>query len=70
MNSATAERQICFLRLDQVRSRTGLSRSTIYAYVHEGRFPAPVNISTRCVGWIETEIDDWIVARVASRGVI
>lgn len=68
MNNATAERQVSFLRLELVKSRTGLSRSTIYAYVREGRFPAPVGISTRCVGWIESEIDDWIAARIATRG--
>ena len=55
------------LRLDQVRSRTGLSRSTIYAYVQGNRFPRPVSISERCVAWIESEIDDWIKQRIASR---
>lgn len=56
-----------FLRLNEVKARTGLSRSTIYAYVREGRFPRPVAISTRCVGWIEAELDDWITGRIASR---
>jgi prophage regulatory protein len=54
-----------FLRLKQVLSRTGMSRSTLYAYVREGRFPAPVSISTRCVAWVEGEIDRWILERIA-----
>lgn len=67
MNTPSSDKQRCFLRLDQVKARTGLSRSTIYAYVREDRFPAPVAISTRCVAWIESEIDDWIAARIATR---
>jgi len=42
-----------------------MSRSTLYAYVREGRFPAPVSISTRCVAWVEGEIDRWILERIA-----
>lgn len=59
-----------FIRLDQVKVRTGLSRSTIYAYVREKRFPAPVTISERCVAWIEGEIDDWISERIAKRRTV
>lgn len=67
MNDTPPDIRRRFLRLDEVKARTGLSRSTIYAYVQEGRFPRPVPISTRCVGWIEAELDDWIAARIASR---
>jgi prophage regulatory protein len=56
-----------FIRLEQVKARTGLSRSTLYAYIHAGRFPAPVTISDRCVAWVESEIDAWISERIASR---
>lgn len=56
-----------FLRLSDVRARTGLSRSTIYAYVQDGRFPAPVKLSERCVAWIESEIDGWVAERIAAR---
>lgn len=55
------------IRLDEVKSRTGLSRSTLYAYMSEGRFPAPVTISERCVAWVESEIDAWIAERIAAR---
>lgn len=53
------------LRLEAVKARTCLSRSTIYAYMREGRFPQPVAISERCVAWIEAEIDGWIAERIA-----
>lgn len=48
------------LRLPNVKSRTGLSRSTIYLRVSEGSFPAPVSLGGRAVGWIESEVDEWL----------
>ena len=56
------------LRLPAVQKRTALSRSTILCLVDQGLFPAPIRLSVRCVGWIETELDEWITQRVeASR---
>jgi len=49
-----------FLRLDAVLDRTGLSRSTLYRKVEEGTFPAQVRIASRCVGWRESAINDWL----------
>lgn len=48
------------LRLNVVLDRTGLSRSTLYRKVEEGTFPAQVRIATRCVGWRESAISDWL----------
>jgi len=52
------------LRRKQVESRTGLSRSTIYARIAAGLFPRPIDLGGRAVGWLETEIDTWIKARI------
>ncbi|MYA33834.1 MAG: AlpA family transcriptional regulator [Gemmatimonadales bacterium] len=49
-----------FLRLPEVIARTGRSRSTIYVRLEERRFPRPVSLGGRAVGWIESEIDEWI----------
>ena len=58
-----------FLRLPEVLARTGLSRSTIYVRLDQGRFPRPVSLGARAVGWIEAEVDEWIRERIAtSRG--
>ncbi len=58
-----------FLRLPEVMARTGLSRSTIYVRLDEGRFPRPVSLGGRAVGWIEAEVDEWIRERIKeSRG--
>ena len=60
--------QVRFLRLPEVLARTRLSRSTIYVRLGQGRFPRPVSLGARAVGWIESEVDEWIRARiVASR---
>ena len=48
------------LRLPAVKARTGLSRSTIYLRISEGQFPKPVSLGSRAVGWIESEIDEWV----------
>ncbi|MYC89166.1 MAG: AlpA family transcriptional regulator [Gemmatimonadales bacterium] len=55
------------LRLPEVVARTGLSRSTIYMRVELGRFPRPVSLGERAVGWIEAEIEAWIRARAGER---
>jgi predicted DNA-binding transcriptional regulator AlpA len=39
------------LRLPAVKTRTGLSRSTIYLRVSQGTFPRPVSLGGRAVGW-------------------
>ena len=55
------------LRRPQVEQRTGLSRSTLYQYFKDGDFPKPVPLNDKRVGWIESEIDEWIASRVAAR---
>jgi len=55
---------LSILRRKQVEARTGLSRSTLYAKVKAGEFPAPVSLGARAVGWIEGEVDAWLSQRV------
>ena len=56
------------LRLPTVKARTGLSRSTIYLRVSDGKFPKPVSLGGRAVGWIESEVQQWLEQRIeASR---
>ena len=49
-----------FLRRPEVEARSGLSRSTIYAWMARGDFPKPVKLSGRMVAWREQDIDDWL----------
>lgn len=52
------------LRLPGVKNRTGLSRSTIYLKISEGKFPLPISLGERAVGWLESDIDAWLSAQV------
>jgi len=47
----------------EVVKRTGLSRVTLWRLEKSGKFPKRVNMTDSRVGWIETEIDEWIEAR-------
>jgi prophage regulatory protein len=56
------------LRLPEVKRSTGLSRSTIYLRIAEGKFPKPVCLGGRAVGWLAQEVQDWLQNRIdASR---
>lgn len=56
-------------RLPEVINRTGISSSGIYARISDGTFPKPVSIGPRAVGWVSSEVDDWIDQCIrASRG--
>lgn len=56
-----------FLRLPQVKERTGVSKSFLYAGCKNGTFPLPIKIGARAVGWLESEINAWVDARAARR---
>ena len=45
-----------FLREPAVVELRGLSRSTLWAQIKQGTFPAPVHISTRAVAWPQSEV--------------
>jgi prophage regulatory protein len=60
--------QQIIIRLPQVKKRTALSRSFIYSAIKSGTFPAPILLGARAVGWLESDVSDFIEARVkASR---
>src|SRR5919198_2908625 len=52
------------LRLPAVKVRTGRSRSSIYADVQAGLFPAPIKIGPRAVGWLESEVEAWLAQQI------
>ena len=54
------------LRRAEVEARTGLSRSSIYLRMSQGRFPRPVRLGVHAVRWIESEIEEWIRKRVTA----
>lgn len=54
------------IRMRQLVLRIGLGRSTIYDRINKNSprydttFPKPIKIGVSAVGWIESEVDDWI----------
>jgi len=57
------------IRLNEVKNKVGLSRSTIYRRIANGEFPKPILLGGRASGWIEDEIDEWLMRCInESRG--
>ena len=55
------------LREREVRHLTGLSRVTRWRMERRGEFPRKIKLSTRCVGWPEAEVMQWLMVRAESR---
>ena len=66
-----------FIRLNEVLSRTGYGRTTIYRKMEDGSFPKSVKLGNPledpnafdciAVAWIEDEVDEWIDSRIEKR---
>ena len=42
---------------------TGLARSTIYKLVAQRRFPSPVRLTDKAVGWRRSDLQAWSASR-------
>ena len=51
------------LPLKEVMHATGVSRSSIYAWIAAKRFPAPIKIGLRRTGWRASAIREWLASR-------
>ena len=69
MTAALSSAKLAIMRLKDVKARTGLARSTIYQQIKAGIFPKPISLGPRAVGWLESDIEEWISAAVAKRGL-
>jgi prophage regulatory protein len=57
------------LRRKQVEARTGLKRTAIFDRIKAGTFPKPITLGNPlAIGWIESEVDDWIRSCIQKRG--
>jgi prophage regulatory protein len=66
-----------FIRLNEVMSRTGYGRTSIYRKMEDGSFPKSVKLGNPledpnafdciAVAWIEDEVDEWIDSRIEKR---
>ncbi len=53
------------IKLPKVCEITGLSKSAVYDKMKEGTFPQSIAISSRSVGWLLSEVNNFIQERVA-----
>lgn len=61
----SAEHRI--LRRAEVEQKTGFKRAHIYSLMKAGKFPKPLRLGVRAVGWDSVEIDQWIADRLKER---
>ena len=57
-----------FLRTREVMERIGISRATLYRWQRTGHFPQSRKLSEYSVGWLNSEIEDWIRTRPTGLG--
>jgi len=65
MKMETTPKPSRVLRMTDVRIKTGLCQSTIHELVNRLVFPKPFKLvpGGRAVGWLESQIDQWISER-------
>ncbi|CAN2526272.1 helix-turn-helix transcriptional regulator [Burkholderia pseudomallei] len=50
------------LRIIDVIEAVGVKKSTIYQWVKDGKFPSPLRLGTRSVGWRQSDVESWLAA--------
>jgi len=55
-----------YLRITEVVRSTGVSRSTIYELMGKGEFPMARRLTSRTVGWDDSEVEAWMASREAA----
>ena len=55
------------IRIKEVMSMTGLSKSSIYTYKSKGEFPNPIQLSSRSVAWVRVDVEQWISDKINNR---
>ncbi len=51
------------IRPKDISGKTGLSRATIWRMEARGDFPSRRQVGQNAVGWISSEIEDWLESR-------
>ena len=52
------------VRLPELIEQTGLSRTTIYLRMKEGKFPERVSLGGRSIGWLESDLKKWFESQI------
>lgn len=57
------------LRIPALVKKLGIGRSTIYDWIdpdstrYDPTFPLRIKIGVKAVGWLESEVDEWILSK-------
>lgn len=54
------------LTVETVSALIGLSRSSVYQFETEGRFPRAIRLGTRCTRWRAGDVSEWLKAQTPS----
>ena len=49
-----------YLRVKKVADKIAISKSTIWIWVKEKRFPKPIKVSPHVSVWSEDKIEEWM----------
>ena len=52
-----------FLREKHILKQIPVAHSTLWDWVRDGDFPAPIKLSEKVTVWSKTEIDSWLEAK-------
>ena len=55
------------MRLKEVAEKAGLAKSTIYNLISLGSFPTQVELGARSVGWVDIEVEGWMLVKMERR---
>ncbi|AKH88667.1 AlpA family phage regulatory protein [Edwardsiella tarda] len=68
----TYTQTVKILHMRAVEAKLGIARSTIYDWLnaksprHDPAFPKPYPLGKQSVGWLESELDEWVLQRRAA----
>ncbi len=67
MNHASHAPDLGVIRWPELRRELRADRSTVWRWQRSQGFPKPVRIGPNSVGWLRSEVNAWLAARVAIR---
>ena len=55
--------QVLVVRMSRLVEMIGLSRATIWKMLSQDKFPSPIRLGSKSVGWRVKDIEDWLQNR-------
>jgi prophage regulatory protein len=67
MDKKLAEESLTkFHRLPQVIAHLDVSKSSIWSWVRQGKFPRPIKLSENITAWRASEVEEWAQSKIAA----